>query len=278
MRVINKMARPKKNNADYFPHDSGMRNDRRIKALRAKFGHVGYSVYVMLIESLTDADFFELEFDAVGIELLAGDFDVESKILCEIIDYCKLLGLIMGGYNDEKIWSDRHKRNFEGLISKRKRDRSGVIADGNTVIADGNPQSKVKKNKVKKRREDSNGDENKPASPLKPKKETYGEMNNVSLFEEELEKLKNKFTDYEERINNLSLYISSKGDKYKSHYATILSWDRKDKKENNAIMQPRNKKEVHDETRERFARELLEAGDTGYKPDYRRNEELEHKI
>jgi len=46
----------------------------------------------------------------------------------------------------------------------------------------------------------------------------------------------------------------------------------------NGIMQPRTKKEVHDETRERFARELLEAGDTGYKPDYRRNEELDHKI
>jgi hypothetical protein len=111
---------------------------------------------------------------------------------------------------------------------------------------------------------------------IKPKK--HGTMENVSLSEDEFIKLQDKFQDHEEKINNLSLYISSKGDKYKSHYATILSWDRKDKKENNAIMQPRNKKEVHDETRERFARELLEAGDTGYKPDYRRNEELEHKI
>ena len=111
-----------------------------------------------------------------------------------------------------------------------------------------------------------------------PKKKKYGEMENVSLSEDEFIKLQDKFQDHEEKINNLSLYISSKGDKYKSHYATILSWDRKDKKENNAIMQPRNKKEVHDETRERFARELLEAGDTGYKPDYRRNEELDHKI
>ena len=31
----------------------------------------------------------------------------------------------------------------------------------------------------------------------------------------------------DERIQNLSLYIQSKGDKYKSHYATILNWERK---------------------------------------------------
>jgi hypothetical protein len=32
------MARPLKNNADYFPHDNDMRNDEKILALRRKFG------------------------------------------------------------------------------------------------------------------------------------------------------------------------------------------------------------------------------------------------
>lgn len=44
------MARPIKNNADYFSHDIGMRNDMKIKALRRKYGLVGYASYVMLIE------------------------------------------------------------------------------------------------------------------------------------------------------------------------------------------------------------------------------------
>lgn len=62
----------------------------------------------------------------------------------------------------------------------------------------------------------------------KDKKHTYGEMNNVRLTDEELEKLKKKFPyDYNKRIDDLSIYISSKGDKYKSHYSTILSWSRK---------------------------------------------------
>jgi len=60
-------------------------------------------------------------------------------------------------------------------------------------------------------------------------KHTYGEFQNVLLSDEELEKLKEEFIDYELRIEKLSNYIASKGVKYKSHYATILSWARNDK-------------------------------------------------
>lgn len=65
-----------------------------------------------------------------------------------------------------------------------------------------------------------------------PSKKKYGEMDNVLLNDSEMEKLKDKFpNDYEERIDKLSLYIAQKGKKYKSHYATILSWARKDDKQ-----------------------------------------------
>lgn len=60
-------------------------------------------------------------------------------------------------------------------------------------------------------------------------KEKYGEFNNVTLSHEELEKLKEKFPkDYQNRIEKLSAYIASTGKKYKSHYATILNWSRKE--------------------------------------------------
>jgi hypothetical protein len=60
------------------------------------------------------------------------------------------------------------------------------------------------------------------------KKEKHGSLVNVALTAEEFEKLKAEYPDYEERIERLSLYIGSKGDKYKSHYATIKNWARKD--------------------------------------------------
>ena len=59
-----------------------------------------------------------------------------------------------------------------------------------------------------------------------------GEFENVLLSEEELEKLKERFPyDWQDRVERLSGYIASKGKRYKSHYATILSWARKDRKD-----------------------------------------------
>ncbi len=62
----------------------------------------------------------------------------------------------------------------------------------------------------------------------KPIKHKYGEYKNVLLTDEELDKLKNEFPDYEQKIENLSSYIESKGAKYKSHLATIRNWSKKD--------------------------------------------------
>lgn len=64
-------------------------------------------------------------------------------------------------------------------------------------------------------------------------KNIYGEFNNVLLTNTELDKLKEKYpTTYQKRIDDLSIYISSKGDKYKSHYHTILAWDRRNNEGN----------------------------------------------
>ena len=60
-------------------------------------------------------------------------------------------------------------------------------------------------------------------------KKTYGECANVKLTDDEYQKLKDKNLTH--LIDELSLYIASKGDKYKSHYATILGWSRKREKE-----------------------------------------------
>lgn len=66
------------------------------------------------------------------------------------------------------------------------------------------------------------------APPPKSVKHKYGEYNNVLLTDDELAKLKDEFADYDDRIERLSSYIASTGKKYKSHYATIRNWARKD--------------------------------------------------
>ena len=52
-----------------------------------------------------------------------------------------------------------------------------------------------------------------------------------------MSKLQSEFPDWEQRIERLSEYIASKGAKYKSHLATIRSWARKDKQENQTKVQ-----------------------------------------
>ena len=55
----------------------------------------------------------------------------------------------------------------------------------------------------------------------------YGEFKNVKLTKEEHHKLEQaNLLPY---IEKLSSYMASKNKKYKSHYATILNWSRKDK-------------------------------------------------
>ena len=60
-------------------------------------------------------------------------------------------------------------------------------------------------------------------------KDIYGEFSNVKLTQEEYSKLITKFGEpaTKEKIENLSIYLASKGKKYANHYATILTWDRK---------------------------------------------------
>ena len=67
-----------------------------------------------------------------------------------------------------------------------------------------------------------------PAPDKKPVKHKYGEYQNVLLTDDELQKLKTEYSDYKQRIENLSSYVASTGKRYKSHYATIRNWARKD--------------------------------------------------
>ena len=64
---------------------------------------------------------------------------------------------------------------------------------------------------------------------IKAAKHKYGEYKNVLLTDEELAKLKVEYPDYEDRIERLSSYVASTGKSYKSHYATIRNWARKDR-------------------------------------------------
>lgn len=82
-------------------------------------------------------------------------------------------------------------------------------------------------------------------------KNIYGEFKNVKLTDEEYEKLKEaNLLPY---IEKLSSYIASKGKKYKSHYATILNWSRKEQKTTpNWFDKEQEQQELTDEEKKEF--------------------------
>lgn len=62
----------------------------------------------------------------------------------------------------------------------------------------------------------------------KPIKRKYGDYEKVRLDDNQLEKLKAEFPDWQERIQRLDDYVASTGKTYKDHLATIRNWAKRD--------------------------------------------------
>jgi len=157
------MPRPKKNNADYFSHDNSMRNHRKIRALRTEFGLEGFAAYVMLLETLTEADNFQVELSKeLDWKLLAGDFGIDSDKLKEIFKLIEELELITnkGGIISCESLNERLQPVIDKRLNNRKdteskeRDDNGrflpqIYHTPGVSVAE-TPQSKVNETKVKK--------------------------------------------------------------------------------------------------------------------------------
>lgn len=143
------MARPQKNNADYFPHDNGMWSDRKIVALRNMFGLTGYAVWNLLLETLCESENFEIVFNDSEAELLANFWGLETAKLKEILALMERLRLIK--IENGKLWSDKFKERLSPVIDERERKRnwsrkrwrkdgSSEESDGDNEVLDvGNP-------------------------------------------------------------------------------------------------------------------------------------------
>ena len=55
------MTRPRKNNAEYFSHDTDASSDEKIIYLESKFGLAGYAFYFKMLEVLSRSEDFTIE-------------------------------------------------------------------------------------------------------------------------------------------------------------------------------------------------------------------------
>jgi len=211
------MARPKKNYCDYFPHDRDMRNHRKVKAIRTKFGPIGYAIWSMTLEYLTGIDGNVFEYSDVEFELMAGDFGVSATEIRDVVDYCIKLDMLFNNNDfinseslDERLKPVYEKRGTNKDKSKKQLRVNGKFASVNTVTdgvsATEMPQSKVKESKVKEIK-------------LKFK-------DNISLTENENQKLVSEFgkDTIDKAYEFLSSYKIEKSYTTKSDYLTIRRW------------------------------------------------------
>lgn len=220
------MARPTKNSCDYFPHDIGMRDHKKIKAIRQKFGIVGYAVWVMFLELLTGSDGNVFEDSELEIELISGDFGVSVTEIREILDYCYRLellflkdGFVSSESLDERLLPVYQKRKINKELSAKQKRKNGkfdsnsdenIVSDvrnsvNNVIIGAEMPQSKVKESKVNNSKEYSYSDilkiySNKSyESQIKEIKEkfTKSEFESYLWFLSLFEKFKNRLSKHE---------------------------------------------------------------------------------
>lgn len=207
-------------------------NQKEIKMLRRIAGGDTHTIIYLKMLLLSLSNDGKVYYDGIAnnmIEEIALEIDEDIENVSITFNYLQSKGLIVFNTDDEIELSDVHSmigsettaasRMRKHRASKNKLERNNVT-----------PQLHHSYTEIEKEIEKEIDKEIdiKPKK-AKPIKKSFGEFENVMLTEIEYNKLKERFpNDLNQRIDKLSGYVASTGKKYKSHYATIITWARKD--------------------------------------------------
>ncbi len=177
------MARPARTNAEWFKHPAAFRNDRRVKAIRARYGPAGYGLLTMLLELLTDAEDTQLCLDEVEVELLAGDLGSTADEVLGLICLAEKVGLFARNEAgclkcpqlDEWLAAVFEKRNRSRNDAEAAKLPQPVAETGVSVTE--TPQSRIEKSRV----EESIEVLERAASAAAPPEKKIGELVEASL-------------------------------------------------------------------------------------------------
>jgi len=233
------MARPQKQTVDYFPHDGLASEGTTLTILESKYGNDGYAFWFKLLERLcsTPGHFIDCR-NPVRWEFLLAKTHVSGDIASSLLTTLSELEAI-----DKDLWLNKiiWCQNLINNISDVYKNRRALLpqkpsVNGNNPTSavvsttDNTPKPKIAVVSTGK----STQSKLKETKVNYINKSIYGQFKNVLLTDDEKSKLVIKFGEsgLNERIENMSCAIESKGYKYKSHYAAILNWDRMDNKRN----------------------------------------------
>jgi len=203
----------------------------------------------MLLETLTDANDFEIEWDEMSQEIMSGDFGISTtETLISVTEYFERLKLIT--IEDGKLFSNKLKERLNPVIEKRRRAEESynlrkkeqliskqLISDTeNTVSVTETTQSKVKESKVNK----SKGEIESEPAPIKrvyPTPESLFDFASAVFSDEirlsgaknmyEVSKMAFSSDVFSQLLRNWSAYqIENEKPNFneKTLYASVLRW------------------------------------------------------
>ena len=182
-------------------------------------------------------------------DMLAAQFDMDVNTvrlgletfsrfgMVEVVDNILCLPTWEKWQAGDKLSEIREQTRLRVAKHREKQRLLAGNVTGNVTVTQGNATEQEPEREPEGRKNNNMGDSGAPESPppsskpskaSKPVKHKHGEFNNVLLTDEELDKLKAEYPDWQQKIENLSEYMERKGAKYKSHYLTIRNWARKD--------------------------------------------------
>lgn len=142
---MTRLGRPVTKGCSYYRHLTTMRNHRKVKAIRNKFGQVlGYAFWSMMLEYLTEQDGNVLEYSDMEMELLSAELGVSVTEIRSMVDYCvhiEILFLKDGFINSdsldellESVYEKREKAKTISATQKRRKDGTFGNKSEDTVI------------------------------------------------------------------------------------------------------------------------------------------------
>jgi len=230
------LARPQKRTVDYFPHDSHASEGDTLTVLQNRFGNDGYAFWFKLLERLASSEGHYLDCsNPVKWQVFLAKMRVNELLGVEIMNLLvEIKAIDKDLWGSRLIWCQNLVDNVADVYKNRRREipqkpitttLNGITTDDNPLTTGESTQSKLNYSKLNK---------------TILYKHPYGEFKNVLLTDGEYKKLEDRFnTSLSGMIETLSLGIASKGYKYKSHYAAILSWHRKEEKDGERVQQNR---------------------------------------
>lgn len=113
------MARPIRNDIDYFPHP--VNHGKKMFFIRSRFKCEGYAVWFMLLEELGKANYHYLDLkNEVDLMYLSASFMVPESLILEIIEALVKLGEFCPELWGERIlWNEKFIESISDAYKKR---------------------------------------------------------------------------------------------------------------------------------------------------------------